>query len=613
MAPTALARLVVFQLLLACGSLRGAETPSRNATALPQEEHSALAAFIWEFDADHRSVRGFYDMTWSLQRAQRLDEMHEQWQQKLARLQFESLSQVERIDYLLLRNLLDDERAEISSHRRRLKEVEPLLPFREAIEKLEQERARIRSSDPKISAAIVARFENQIKEIRERIERGRKGKKTAEPKPDGEGPDDPAAEGKGGQTPPLAVSPVMAKRAATAVTDLRNSLRAWFSFYDGYQPEFSWWLKKPYEDAARALEDYSKYLKEEIAGAKGKDDEPLLGEPVGADGLARQLATQMIAYTADELIAIGEQEFAWCEAQMKQAAREMGLGDDWKGALEKVKADFVPPGQQDDWVAEMARQAILFVKQNDLITVPPLCEETWRLSMISPDRQKTLPYAAYGGQSILVAYAREEMNHDDKLMSMRGNNRHFTRIVTAHELIPGHHLQRFQSDRHRVYRDTFSTPFFVEGWALYWELRLWEGDYGRSPEDRIGMLFWRMHRTARIIVSLKFHLGHMTPAEMVDFLVDRVGHEKLGATSEVRRYVGDGHMPLYQCAYMIGGMQLNALRREMLAANSMTERQFNDAVLTYNAIPIELIRAGMLQLPLRHDSRAEWRFPTQGR
>jgi uncharacterized protein (DUF885 family) len=219
-----------------------------------------------------------------------------------------------------------------------------------------------------------------------------------------------------------------------------------------------------------------------------------------------------------------------------------------------------------------------------------------------------MPYVAYGGQSMMVAYAKDEMKHDDKLMAMRGNNRHFTRITTAHELIPGHHLQHFAADRNRTYRSLFSTPFFVEGWALYWEIRLWDSGYGQTPEDKIGMLFWRMHRCARIIVSLKFHLGQMQPKEMVSFLVERVGHEKLGATSEVRRFIGGGYSPLYQCGYMIGGLQLNSLRKEAVESGKMSEKQFNDTVLTYGPMPVEFIRAGILNLPLARDTKSSWRF-----
>src|SRR6266850_1892523 len=138
-------------------------------------------------------------------------------------------------------------------------------------------------------------------------------------------------------------------------------------------------------------------------------------------------------------------------------------------------------------------------------------------------------------------------------------------------------------------------------------MRLLDLGYGQTPEDRIGMLFWRMHRSARIIVSLKFHLGKMQPDEMVKFLVDRVGHEKHGATSEVRRFIGGDYSPLYQCGYMIGGLQLRSLRKDTVGAGKLTDRQFHDTVLTFNSIPVELIRAGVLNVPLSRDSTPQWK------
>jgi uncharacterized protein (DUF885 family) len=225
--------------------------------------------------------------------------------------------------------------------------------------------------------------------------------------------------------------------------------------------------------------------------------------------------------------------------------------------------------------------------------------------MISPKEMKTMPYAAYGGQQIMLAYAKDEMKHEDKLMAMRGNNRHFTRLVVPHELIPGHHLQGFYAARYNTQRRLFWTPFYVEGWALYWELRLWDAGWATTPEDRLGMLFWRSNRCARIIVGLKFHLGQMSPAEMIDFLIARVGHEKLGATSEVRRYIQAE--PLYQAAYMLGGLQLFALQKEMVGPGKLTDGQFHDAVLKENSMPIELLRADLLHLPLSRNMGPTWR------
>jgi uncharacterized protein (DUF885 family) len=122
------------------------------------------------------------------------------------------------------------------------------------------------------------------------------------------------------------------------------------------------------------------------------------------------------------------------------------------------------------------------------------------------------------------------------------------------------------------------------------------------------MLFWRMHRCARIILSLGFHLEQMTPAECIDYLVDRVGHERANATAEVRRWFRGDYGPLYQVGYLLGGMQLRALHKEVVGSKKLTEREFHDAVLQQNTLPIELIRAAITGQRLPKDFRSNWRF-----
>jgi hypothetical protein len=407
--------------------------------------------------------------------------------------------------------------------------------------------------------------------------------------------------------------PYEALRAAETTEELAGSLKRWYENYDGFTPEFAWWVKEPYDRTIQALEDYAKFLREEIAGVKGKDEDPLLGKVIGADELRRQLRFEFIPYAPAELIALAEREFSWCEEQMKAAAREMGLGDEWKKALARTKLRYVKPGDQEKVAREEGREAIDFVKSRGLVTVPPDCEEWWGTRMLSPGEQKHTPYAAYGGHDMLIAYASDDMKHADKLMTMRGNSRPFMHNVVPHELIPGHHLQNFMAARHRPYRRMFSTPFFVEGWALYWEMRLWDLGYHDTPEEKIGALFWRMHRCARIIITLKFHLGEMEPGEMVKFLIDRVGHEPFGAKSEVRRYIKGDYAPLYQAGYMLGGLQLRALHGEIVGGGKMTEKGFHDALLTLGPIPVELVRSSLLGLPLKPDHATGWKFDAGGR
>ena len=117
-----------------------------------------------------------------------------------------------------------------------------------------------------------------------------------------------------------------------------------------------------------------------------------------------------------------------------------------------------------------------------------------------------------------------------------------------------------------------------------------------------------MHRAARIIFSLRFHLGQMTPQEAIDFLVDRVGHERANAEAEVRRSFNGSYSPLYQVAYMIGGLQIRALHRQRVEGGRMTNREFHDAILQGGRMPIEMVRARLLGLPPARDFEATWRF-----
>src|SRR5690606_15995005 len=372
-------------------------------------------------------------------------------------------------------------------------------------------------------------------------------------------------------------------------------------------PLFTWWAEEPFTRANAALEAYAKTLRERVVGIREGQDEPILGDPIGVEGLRADLAHEMIPYTPSELVSIAEREFAWCEAEMRRAARDLGYGDDWKAALEHVKSRYVEPGRQTELTRELAQEAIEFVESRDLVTVPPLAQEVWRMEMLSPEQQKTAPFYL-GGEVIQVAFPTDGMAHEDKMMAMRGNNVHFSRAVVHHELIPGHHLQGFMSARYNPHRRVFATPFWNEGGALYWEMLLWDLGFPRSPEDRVGMLFWRMHRAARIIFSLNVHLGEMTAEEAIDFLVDRVGHERANATAEVRRSLNGTYPPLYQAAYMLGGLQFRALHRELVGSGRMTNREFHDAILQGGTMPVEMVRARLLGLPLSRDYRAQWRF-----
>ncbi len=100
----------------------------------------------------------------------------------------------------------------------------------------------------------------------------------------------------------------------------------------------------------------------------------------------------------------------------------------------------------------------------------------------------------------------------------------------------------------------------------------------------------------------------MTPQQCIDLLVNRVGHELDNATAEVRRSFAGNYGPLYQCAYLLGGLQIRALRRELVDTGKISNRAFHDAILKENRIPIEMVRASLTKQKLTRDFSSSWKF-----
>ena len=100
----------------------------------------------------------------------------------------------------------------------------------------------------------------------------------------------------------------------------------------------------------------------------------------------------------------------------------------------------------------------------------------------------------------------------------------------------------------------------------------------------------------------------MTAPEAIAFLVQRVGHEPENATAEVRRSFNGSYAPLYQAAYLLGGLQIYALHKELVDSGKMTNRAFHDAILKENSIPIEMVRASLTKQNLTRDFNSTWKF-----
>ena len=537
---------------------------------------------------------------------------------------FDSLSQAGKVDYLLLRDRLLREQGQLANEAREDAEIAALIPFQQTIIAFEEARRRMETVEPQKSAAALAKMTADIASARN-------------------------------STPSSKPAPAVLNRAAVRLNQLRNSLRTWFNFYDLYDPKFAWWVDGEYKKADEALDAHAQLLHTASgvpgpldtgagnggrgggrggtaggggarggraeapasdAGGRGAartgaalgSNEELSGVgPAGNAALIDALQAAMIPYTPDELVTLANREFAWCDKEMLRASGEMGFGNDWKKALDAVKNKYVEPGQMIYLVRDLAHEAVEFLEKRELVTLPPLLKEDYWEEALTPQAQLVSPFFL-GGATIQVSSPASSMTLQERLESMRGNNIYFARATVFHELIPGHHMQGYMTQRYRTYRSLFSTPFWTEGMAFYWEMLLWDLGFTHTPEQRIGALVWRMHRCARIIFSLSFHLRKMTALECVQFLVERVGFEHANAEGEVRRSFNGSYAPIYQCAYMLGALQFYALHKELVDSGKMTNRAFHDWMYREGNMPVEMVRLALNGQKVTRDYRTSWKF-----
>ena len=385
--------------------------------ALIADKPSELRGVVERYTNDRQGLLRRYRVGYSVAQRKVMDKFYSAWLAKLSVLPFDGMSADAKVDYVLLRNKIESEQAQMVLDAKVWKEVAPLMPFADTVFALEELRREMLNVDPQASARALEHVASMANKVRLRLD-SLSPRDTSSARP----------------------SKVAAYRAAEVLVQMRATLQSWYKYYDGYDPMFTWWTRMPYRAADTSIVALTRTLRTRMVGIRPGEDEPIVGLPIGREAILADLRHEMIAYTPEELLAIAQKELEWGESEMKKAAKEMGFGADWKAAMEQVKQSAVPPGEQTNMVRDLEFDGLAFLNKHDLITVPPLAQDIWRIEMISPERQKTNPFFL-GGEVLQVSYPTDSMTDDDKLMSMRGNNPHFSHATVFHEMIPGHHLQ----------------------------------------------------------------------------------------------------------------------------------------------------------------------------
>src|SRR5262245_2803924 len=214
---------------------------------------SELRSLIERYVADRGSLTRSYPVEISPARQARFKQFYSDWLATLGKLNFDSLSQDGKVDYLLLKTHLIHEQQQLEIQDKTMAEVAPLAPFAQTIVDLAEARRRMEKIDPAKVADTLNSLNKQIEGARRAVESGLR----AEP-------------GKYKKT--------VLNRAASAVNTLRAALRTWYGYYNGYDPLFTWWADEPYKSVDQSLATYGAFLNERVMGGRRAEAAPTMAE-----------------------------------------------------------------------------------------------------------------------------------------------------------------------------------------------------------------------------------------------------------------------------------------------------------------------------------------------
>ncbi len=163
--------------------------------------------------------------------------------------------------------------------------------------------------------------------------------------------------------------------------------------------------------------------------------------------------------------------------------------------------------------------------------------------------------------------------------------------LTAHESVPGHHLQialQQELDMPEFRKQLAFFTAFVEGWGLYSERLGIEMGLYDTPAKDMGRLSYEMWRASRLVVDTGIHSRGWSKEQAVQFMTDNTALSAANIDAEVNRYIS---WPGQALAYKIGELKIRELRgrAEQKLGDRFDLRAFHDIVLGQGAVPLDLL------------------------
>jgi len=164
--------------------------------------------------------------------------------------------------------------------------------------------------------------------------------------------------------------------------------------------------------------------------------------------------------------------------------------------------------------------------------------------------------------------------------------------LTAHEAVPGHHLQNALNaelgDSIPKFRRNMYLSAYGEGWGLYSEFLAEDMGIYTTPYELFGKLTYEQWRACRLVIDTGIHEMGWSREEAVAYFEKNTALSLHNINTEVDRYIS---WPGQAVSYKIGEIKIRELRKKAEAAlgSDFDIRDFHEIILEQGVVTLPIL------------------------
>jgi uncharacterized protein (DUF885 family) len=407
------------------------------------------------------------------------------------------------------------------------------------------------------------------------------------------------------KNPPRVYTETAAQQNAGVVGLIKNDLEQFLA----EAPEMKTALQPAREKAIAALEDYGRWLKEDLLPRSNGDFR--IGDRKFRQKLKYALESDL---PKEELLKRAEADLRATQEAMYAVALPLykkyfpNENDQTKLADKRIVSKAVlnklaETRPDNDTIVAQAEKDLAesteFVRKNNLVTVP---DEPVKI-IVMPEYQRGVavaycdssgPFEKRKETFYAISPTPKDWTAQRVESFFREYNDYMLENLTVHEAMPGHYLQLMHANRFKaptMVRAVFTSGSFVEGWAVYAEQLMAEAGYG-GAEVRMQQLKMKLRVIINAIIDQKIHTNGMTEREAVEFMMNEGFQEEGEAIGKWKR----AQLSSTQLStYYVGSVEVNDIRRAYETKNKgkIDLRKMHDEMLSFGSPAAKYVKEMM--------------------